>query len=134
PDTRGSDSIRDRLAKHRSTPACNDCHRRIDPPGFALENFDPIGRWREKYDKQHPVDASGVLAGDRHFGGIEEFKELLLDDRQQFYQALVTKLMSFAHGRLMTAGDRPRIDAIVSAIEHDDIGLREVIHRVTQTL
>ncbi len=134
PDTRGAKSIREQLAKHRTNEACNDCHRRIDPPGFALENFDPVGSWRDNYSKRVTIDASGTLPGNRTFDGIVEFKQHLLSDRERFYRGLVNKLMAYAHGRLMTASDRPRIDPIVRSIQDDSIGLRTIIHRVAQTL
>ena len=101
PDTRGATSIRQQLAKHRSLASCASCHTRIDPPGFALENFDVIGGWRDRYRAEKgdsppgkfrgrgiweyrlgpPVDASGQLADGRKFKNIDEFKQLLLRAR-----------------------------------------------------
>ena len=82
PDIRGATTIREQLAKHRESATCYDCHQKIDPPGFALENFDPIGGWRTHYPQgkgQGPkVDAAGELAGGETFRDIVEFKGLLL--------------------------------------------------------
>src|SRR5262249_25809279 len=101
PDIRGATTIREQLAKHRQLASCAACHAKIDPPGFALESFDVIGGWRENYRtsgngetvtvdgrrmpylKGPKVDAAGVLADGRRFRNIEEFKQLLLRDKDQ---------------------------------------------------
>jgi hypothetical protein len=130
PDTRGAKSIREQLLKHRQTPSCNDCHSKIDPLGFALENFDPIGNWRATYDSRTEIDASGALAG-RPFDGIEQFKQLLLDDRQQFYRALVSKLLAYALGRHIGPLDRPHIDQIVAQIDSEQpAGMRDIVKAI----
>ena len=113
PDTRGATTIREQLAKHRNEPVCNSCHRMIDPPGFALESFDPIGGFRTHYRaaggegttaegyayalpyKQGPlVDASGVTADGETFAGIEEYKALLGRDVEQVARHLVSSSSS----------------------------------------
>ena len=77
PDVRGATTIRDQLKKHRSVASCHDCHRKIDPPGFALENFDPIGGWRTSYGRGTKIDASGQLATGQKFKDVTDFKKLL---------------------------------------------------------
>ncbi|WP_145085292.1 DUF1585 domain-containing protein [Aureliella helgolandensis] len=130
PDTRGATSIREQLAKLRRVASCNDCHRKIDPPGFALENFDRIGGWRTQYSQTVPIDASGVLPGGKRFAGVEGLKRHLLQDKTQFYRALTTKLLEYATGRQLGIQDRPEVDRIVSRLENDHIGMRELLVEV----
>ncbi len=112
PDIRGATTIRDQLAKHRSLESCGACHREIDPPGFALESFDCIGGWRDwyrvtgnggevkvdgrrmPYHKGKPVDPSDVLPNGERFENIDQFKQLLLQDKPQLARALTTKLLT----------------------------------------
>ena len=103
PDVRGAKTIRDVFLKHRSNPACYECHRKIDPLGFALENFDPIGKWRTHYRKgrKKPIDASGELPGGRSFKNVTGLKEILVEQKDQFVRALTGKLMSYGCGRRM---------------------------------
>ncbi|MEQ9409063.1 MAG: DUF1592 domain-containing protein [Fuerstiella sp.] len=130
PDARGATSIRDQLQKHRNVPSCNDCHRRIDPLGFALENYDPIGRWRETYDRRVPIDASGELPSGESFTGIESLKSLLVTRREQFERALTEKLLMYGTGRQLTPADRPDIDNILTQVRTGGGGLRDLITQV----
>ena len=127
PDVRGAKTIRDQLQKHRDNPACNDCHRTIDPPGFALENFDPIGAWRENYGKNKPIDASGELSGGRTFHDVRDFKELLLEKPDTFLRGLTGKLLAYAIGREVTPGDRPHVDAVTAELRTGRDGLRDLV-------
>ena len=152
PDIRGATTIRDQLAKHRDNPACATCHTKIDPPGFALENFDVIGGWRERYrsiGRGEPavvdgrrmryrfgpvVDASDVLPDGRRFRGIEEYKRLLLDDKDQLARALTEKLLAYATGAdPITTADRPSIEAIVNRVRGRDYRFRSLVHEVVQS-
>ena len=103
PDIRGSKTIREQLANHRKIATCNECHRNIDPLGFALENYDPIGMWRYNYGRNKPkVDASDVMADGSEFNGIVSFKKILLEKQDQFAQCLAEKdadLRDRAHAR-----------------------------------
>ena len=83
PDIRGATTIREQLQKHRDNMGCTDCHRKIDPLGFALENFDPIGRRRERYGAKTKIDASGELPGDGRFENVEGFKQLMVERLDQ---------------------------------------------------
>lgn len=151
PDIRGSTTIRDQLARHRQDAACASCHVKIDPPGFALENFDVIGGWREhyrsigagesvlvdgrkmRYRNGPPVDASDVLADGRSFQGIDQYKQLLLADQDQLARSLASKLVQYATGAAVMTSDREEIDAIVEKVRAQKYGFRSLIHEVVQS-
>ncbi len=137
PDVRGATTIRDRLTKHRESATCFECHQKIDPPGFALENFDPIGGWRTHYPKgrkQGPkIDASGELPNGETFQDITEFKKLLLDRKELFTRGLTERLLTYATGRRVEALDRPDVDQIVNIVAAKDYGMRTLIHQVVQS-
>jgi len=132
PDIRGTTTIRERLEKHRSNPACYDCHRRIDPMGWALENFDPVGQWRNSYGKS-AIDPSGELPNGEKYRNIEDFKRLLLERRDVFATGLTRKLLEYSTGRHMTISDRDEIDEIVSSLSDNHDGFRDLIHAVVQS-
>ena len=92
PDIRGALTVREELAKHRSIATCAECHRKIDPLGFALENFDPIGAWRTEYGKNLPVDASGKLPSGEAFGDIRQLRTLLIERHEPFTRSLTRSL------------------------------------------
>ncbi|MGL4552406.1 MAG: DUF1592 domain-containing protein, partial [Gemmataceae bacterium] len=104
--------IRERLAEHRSNPACAGCHRVIDPVGFALEQFDAVGRWRA-LDDGKPVDAAGALPDGRPFDGVAGLEQALLDRPELFVRALTEKLFTFALGRAPEGADGPAIRKVV---------------------
>jgi hypothetical protein len=151
PDIRGATTIREQLAKHRQRPECASCHAKIDPPGFALESFDVIGGYREFYRStgngkpvtidgrrmpylQGPkVDATGVMADGRPFKDVDEFKQLLLADRDQIVRALTTKLITYATGGPPEAVDKPVVDAIVRRVAKRNYGLRALVYEVVQS-
>jgi len=130
PDIRGATTIRDRLQKHRDNPSCMNCHRQIDPPGFALESFDAIGRWRGHYNAVNnvrlPVDPSGEF-GEAKFKDLIGFKEALLQRQSQFARCLVEKLLIHALGRDLTAADRPAIRSIVEQAATNGYRLRDLV-------
>jgi len=151
PDIRGATTIREQLAKHRQIESCAGCHVKIDPPGFALESFDVIGGWRENYRttgrgeevtidgkrmhylKGPKVDPADVMHDGRAFRDIDEFKQLLLKDKDQLARSLTEKLITYATGAGPAAADRPQIDAIVAAIREKNYGLRAMVHAITQS-
>jgi len=133
PDIRGAESIRDQLTKHRETKACQECHRKIDPLGFALENFDPIGQWRSDYDDRVEIDASGELPTGETFDDIVEFKKALLTRKHAFTLALTKKMLSYALGRRIEIMDRPEIDAIMASLEEDGDGFRDLVRLVVSS-
>lgn len=130
PDIRGAVTIREQLEKHRESATCAECHRKIDPLGFALENFDAIGAWRDKYDGKTPIDSAGKLAGGDSFGTISEFRRLLVDRQEQFNRCLTNKFMTYALGRELEASDRPAVDEILAKHESANGGLRDLIRLV----
>jgi hypothetical protein len=106
-------TIRERLAQHRTSPTCNNCHSAIDPLGFALENFDVIGGWRTTDESGKPVDASGTTPGGTKIEGLSGLRTLLLEDPEQFPRTVTDKLMAYALGRRVEYYDRPSIRKIV---------------------
>ena len=151
PDVRGATTIREQLAKHRADPSCATCHAKIDPPGFALESFDVIGGYRESYrttGRGTPVTLNGrrmpYLHGPRvdpadrmpdgaPFADVDEFKTLLLRDKDQIARALTEKLVTYGTGGPPDAADRAEVDAIVARVRGKDYGLRTLVHAVVQS-
>ena len=118
PDERGADgelrSVRERLAQHRQNPVCANCHAPMDPLGFALENFDAVGKWRT-LDANAPIDASGVLVDGTSFTGPTELRHVLLDRRTEFARTAASKLLTYALGRGLDHHDAPVVRQIVRA-------------------
>lgn len=109
-------SLREQLAAHVADPNCSVCHRRLDPLGFAMENFDAIGRWRDAENGQ-PIDASGELPGGVAFDGPVELKAVLLDREALFVENLSKKLLTYALGRGIEPFDRPTVREITDAAD-----------------
>ena len=105
-------SIREQMEQHRRSPACASCHERMDPLGFALENFDGIGRWRET-DGGAPIDASGRLPDGAAFTGPADFRAALLERRGEFVRTVTEKLLTYALGRAVGAPDMPAVRRIM---------------------
>jgi len=118
--------IRARLAAHRDKPACSGCHSFIDPPGFALENFDAVGRWRALEECQ-PVDASGGLPDGSTFTGVEGLEAGLLNRPDIFVTTLTEKLLTFALGRGVEPDDGPAVRQIVRAAKADNYRFSAII-------
>jgi hypothetical protein len=148
PDIRGAETVREQLDKHRTAESCNVCHRKIDPPGFALESFDPVGAYREHYlrwnvtNVEHnwggvvkgaPVDSSGVTANGETFADIRDLKKWLLASSDHFSECLTEKLFSYALGREMGFSDRAAIDEIAAQTRARGDGLRSLIHAIIQS-
>ena len=130
PDIRGTVTIREQLIKHREIATCAECHRKIDPLGFALENFDAIGGWHETYEAKQPIDATGKLPGGATFKSVSEFRKRLVERQDQFNRCLTEKLMTYALGRELEIGDRPQIDAITARLKHSKTGLRDLVEAI----
>jgi hypothetical protein len=133
PDIRGAVTIREQLEKHRKNATCAECHRKIDPLGFALENFDAVGGWRDEYEKKTPIDAAGKLPSGDSFRTASEFRKLLVDREDQFTHCLTEKLMIYALGRELEIGDRPAIDKILAELNSRKAGLRDLIRLVVMS-
>ncbi len=112
-------SMRERMAAHRRNPACAACHARIDPLGFALENFDGIGQWRTT-DGTTPIDASGALPDGTTFGDPGEFRQALLAHREEFVHNFTERLLTYALGRAVQHYDMPAVRAIMRDAAADD--------------
>ncbi len=149
PDIRGATTIREQLDKHRNTPACAACHNHIDPPGFALENFDPIGGWRDfyrapkqtkkgivkgkRYFRGPDVEVGGVTPDGKAFKTIDDYKRILLEDKDQLARNLTTKVLTYATGADIQFADREVVEQVVAALRARNYGFRELIHQVTQS-
>jgi mono/diheme cytochrome c family protein len=112
-------TVRERVEKHRKDPVCAACHAIIDPPGLALENFDPIGRWRET-DSGQPVDADTTLPGGIAISGPKGLREAILSRPELFVSTFTEKLMVYALGRRLDAEDMPTVRRIVREAASDD--------------
>ena len=100
------------MVQHRANPACAGCHARMDPIGFAMENFDAVGKWRDR-DADVPIDASGVFPDGSQFSGVAGLKIALLNHPEQFVTTVAQKLLMYAIGRNLQYYDAPAVRAIV---------------------
>ncbi len=153
PDIRGATTLRELLDKHRDLDSCRSCHAMIDPPGFALESFNPIGGWRERfrslgqgdrvetlvagrrvrYRLGPQVDASGEMANGERFDGFVDFRDRLASDDDRLARTLATKLLTFATGREMGFSDRPLIEKIVAKSKLNDHRIGDLIELVVSS-
>jgi hypothetical protein len=155
PDIRGASTIRQQLEKHRTQESCAACHVKIDPPGFALENFDVMGAWRDRYRASGdgtppapgigkggqkfafhyglPVDASGVMPDGRPFADIREFKLRVLDHEDQIARNLVRQLVTYATGSPVRFADRARVEAILQQAKTAGYPVRQLVHGIVQS-
>ena len=134
PDVRGAKTLRERLAKHLASKTCAECHRKIDPPGFGLEMFDELGKWRDRYLKANKkakalkVDATGEMPSGEKFDGFEGLKEILVSTRAEVFQRhLISTLLAHATGRHMEAVDQFAIRDIQAKVESGGGGLRTLV-------
>ncbi len=154
PDIRGATTIRDQLAKHRNQESCNVCHRNIDPAGFALESFDVMGGWRDRYrsvaegdpvkgaghngNKFHfslgpKVDPTGELPNGEKFDDVRQLKACLVKDDQQLARNLVQQLTVYATGAPIRYSDRPEIEKILAKTKESGYGVKDIIHELIQS-
>ena len=119
-------SLRQRLEEHRANPSCAACHARMDPLGFALENYDAIGRWRTVEGK-FPIDASGTLASGASFHNAQELKTVLLTQKEEFVQCLTEKMLTYAVGRGLERYDKPVIRTISRDLAGNDYHFSSLI-------
>lgn len=140
PDSRGGTTLREQLAKHRSLESCNGCHRVIDPPGFALESYDVIGGWREKFrvikkkkvnlTAGKPVDCTGELADGTKFSNFADYQKLLLAKPERITKNIAEKLLTFASGRELGFSDRNELNRIVTELSTKKGGMRDLVYLV----
>jgi mono/diheme cytochrome c family protein len=149
PDIRGATTIREQLAKHRNVESCASCHRKIDPPGFALESFDVIGGWRDHYRATGEprevngrrvrfwngpaVDPGDELADGRSFRNIDEYKKLILEDKDQLARNLTEKLLAYGTGAVPNYSDKLQIETIISRLRDKNYGFKSLIHEIVQS-
>jgi hypothetical protein len=111
--------VRARIEEHRKNPICSSCHARMDPLGFALENFDAIGRWRAT-DAGAPIDASGVFPNGTRFSGPVELRQVLLGQQESFVATLTEKLLTYALGRGLEPYDMPALRGVLRGAAAQD--------------
>lgn len=136
-DVRGATTIREKLEKHREIKTCAECHRKIDPLGFGLETFDPIGRWRVNYPKPKgakeapKIDPSGEFPSGETFSGFDEFCKILVSSRKDvFARNLIEKLLTYTTGRHLEIVDQYEVDDILKRVQADNYGLRTMVEEV----
>ena len=127
PDVRGATTPRELLAAHTKEQSCLSCHQRIDPIGFVLENFDPIGRWREDWPKGGKIDSTGVLPDGTKVKDVVDLKLWLADNIELFGQCLSEKLLTYATGRLPNHRERKEIEEIVKKNISQKQGFRDLL-------
>ena len=139
PDTRGAKSIRELLKKHNSDSNCSSCHKKIDPPGFALENFDPVGRWRDHYPVYQkvgekvvrkdglPVDSSGTMRDGTRLKDVTDLKRYLVENIDIFGKCLAEKLLVYATGRDLSYAEKVELDRIVEQVRMKGNGFQDLI-------
>lgn len=123
-------TLRERFAAHRKRADCAGCHERIDPLGFALENYNAAGIWRDKYNNGRMVDVSGSLFGKHQFKDMVEFKDALLAEKNRFARAFASHLLSFALGREVGVEDSLALDKIVEETSAADYRIQTVIKQI----
>ena len=156
PDTSGSTSIREQIAAHRADQQCAVCHRMIDPIGIVMENFDPVGRWRDTYPiytqdasaklddefyknlgkgtaKGPPVDASSELPDGTKLHDVEDLKKYLIKNRELFARCLTQKLLTYATGRGLSFGDRQVARQIARELNKSERGFRDLIIAIVES-
>ena len=123
-------TIREQFAKHREHADCAGCHSKLDPLGFAMENFDLTGRWREKYRNGRDVDSSGKLMRKHTYGGAIDFKESLLKEKDRYARAFVGHLLRFLTSRKLAPGDTLEIERITEKAKLHDYRMKSLIREV----
>lgn len=126
-------TIRERLAIHRKRADCAGCHNRIDPLGFALENYGPTGIWRDRYENGRDVDPSGVLFNQHEFETVAEFKQLILLEKHRFIRGFIAHLLSYALSRELGPADSPALDGMTARVMDGHDQLRSVLKQVAMS-
>jgi hypothetical protein len=125
--------MREQMAAHRKNPVCAGCHSQMDQLGFALENFDAIGEWRDIYPSGTRVDASGQLPDGAKFGGPVELRKLLREHSDQFLTTVTEKLLTYALGRGLDASDTPAVRAIKRGAAADNYRFASLIQQIVMS-
>jgi hypothetical protein len=139
PDIRGATTIREMLAKHRSQESCASCHVKIDPPGFALENYDPAGRWRDRYiqvssgkrrDRGPMIDASYTMPDGQAFENVDQFRSLVTAEPRTLARNVAEKLLVYGTGAPVSFADRAAVEQIVDQAAQSGYGFRSIVQAV----
>jgi len=125
-------TFRQRMEKHREKPECANCHARMDPIGFGLENFDPTGKWRTEISKT-PVDASGVMATGEKFNGPKELRKLLMVRKDEFVRTATEKMLSYALGRGLEYFDQPTVRKTTKALQQNNYSVQKMVLEITNS-
>ena len=123
-------TLRERLSMHRERSDCRGCHEQIDPLGFALENFNAIGKWREKYENDRKVDMEGVLFRKHKFTNVVEFKDAILVEKERFVRGLAGHLLAFSLGRKLGPADQITLDEIVKKSAAKGYRMKAILREV----
>ena len=130
PENEARLTLRERLALHRTRADCKGCHEQIDPLGFALENYNPIGVWRDKYTNGRKVDVSGQIFRKHSFQSVVEFKDAILAEQRHFAQAFASHLLSFALARELGPADGIALEQVIQAAEKDDYRIQSLLREL----
>jgi hypothetical protein len=126
----GGLTMREKLLMHRESPACSSCHNVMDPIGFGLENFDWIGRWRDKELNGKAIDASGVMPSGEKFTGPVELRQVLLGRKDEFMRHLAGKILGYALGRALQDGDHCAVQKLVDSAAKDNYSAHSLIREI----
>ena len=126
-------SVRERLEQHRANPVCASCHRVMDPLGFALENFDGIGRWRDAGDGGDPIDASGTLTDGAAVDGPATLRQAFVDRGENFVATVAEKLLTYAIGRGVESFDGPAVRSVMDAAAAEEYRWSALIAGIVQS-
>jgi hypothetical protein len=125
-------SLRQVMEQHRANTLCASCHQRMDPIGFAFENYDAVGAWRD-FDGKFPIDASGVLPNGQSFQGPAELKVILKEKKDLFSRSLVEKMLTYAIGRGLEYYDRCAVDKVREALVQNDYRFSTLLVEVVKS-
>jgi hypothetical protein len=125
-------SLREQFEKHRANAACASCHARMDPLGFALENFDAIGAWRDQ-DGKFPIETAGTLPDGRSFKGYEELRTILKADAAAFADCLADKLLTYTLGRGLERSDRNTVKTIADKVAQGDYRFSSLVLAIVES-
>ncbi|MDG1873234.1 MAG: DUF1592 domain-containing protein [Mariniblastus sp.] len=123
-------TLRERLNMHRERADCRGCHEQIDPLGFALENYDAIGKWRDRYENGRKVDMAGSLFRKHEFSSVTEFKDAILKEKDRFARGFAGHLLSFALARDLAAADQPTLDNIIKTTSAGGHRMQSLIKQI----
>jgi hypothetical protein len=126
-------SVRDQLEQHRQNPACASCHRVIDPPGFALENFNSVGQWRTGMPNGAKIDANGMLADGSKISGPVELRQAILSRPEAFVTVITERMMTYALGRGLEPADMPVVRRIVRKAGQNGYRLNTIVNEIIES-